>query len=166
MFQHILVPLDGSHLAESALPAALALAGRFEASLTLLRVIPTPQLYTSGDNSSTQVALLDSMRRQAEQNARSYLKSHAGSLRQQGYEVHIHLMESNNPATAITAAADGLDAKVIVMSTHGRSGVGRWVFGSIADKVLRQARIPVLLIRAQEETLDWNQPVTQNVFQP
>lgn len=155
MFNHILVPLDGSHLAEAALPATLELAHKFNSKITLVWVIQPPHLIMTAANGSIYAQLLVEMREQSEQDAHNYLRSHQGSLRQQGYVVHIKITEGENVADSLLEVAEGHDIDTIVMSTHGRGGISRWVFGSVADKVLRQAKVPVLLIRAKEETRDW-----------
>lgn len=148
MFKHILVPLDGSALAEQALPAALALAEKFTGKITLLRVVRPPRQHMT-DASDNFANMLLTMRKQSLDEAETYLQAHQGSLRQQGYQVHIHFTENDLIADAILEVISGVDADAIVMSTHGRSGLSRWVFGSVAEKVLRRADVPVLLIRAQ-----------------
>jgi nucleotide-binding universal stress UspA family protein len=148
MFKHILVPLDGSALAESALPAALELARHFESKITLLRVAQAP-LLPNIDGYST-VELDASLRDQARQEAIEYLRGQAGSLRQQGYDVRVHSAVGQPVAEHILSTADLLEIDTIVMSTHGWGGLRRWVYGSVADKVLRHAKIPVVLIRASE----------------
>jgi nucleotide-binding universal stress UspA family protein len=149
MFKHILVPLDGSALAESALPAALALARCFESKITLLRVAQAP-LLPNIDGYST-VELDASLREQARQEAIEYLRGLAGSLRQQGYDVRTHSAVGQPVAEHILNTADLLDVDTIVMSTHGWGGLRRWVYGSVADKVLRHAKVPVVLMRANED---------------
>ena len=148
MFKHILVPLDGSALAEQALPAALELVEKFDSEITLLRVVRPPRQHMTdaGDRFSD---LLLKMRQQNLTEAQTYLQAHQGSLRQQGFKTHIHYTESEQIAEAILEVISGIDSDALVMSTHGRSGLSRWVFGSVAEKVLRRANIPVLLIRAQ-----------------
>lgn len=154
MFNHLLVPLDGSHLAEAALPPALELASKFNSKISLIWVIQPPHLIMTAANGSVYAQLLAEMRQQSEQDAHAYLKAHQGSLRQQGYEVHTQVTEGENIADALLQVAENLKVDAIVMSTHGRGGLSRWVFGSVADKVLRYAGVPVLLIRAREETED------------
>lgn len=156
MFNHLLVPLDGSHLAEAALPPALELASKFNSKISLVWVIQPPHLIMTAANGSVYAQLLTEMRHQSEQDADAYLKAHQDSLRQQGHEAHIQVTEGENIADALLQVADNLKVDAIVMSTHGRGGLSRWVFGSVADKVLRYAGVPVLLIRAKEETE--NQP--------
>ncbi|WP_420631817.1 universal stress protein [Candidatus Leptofilum sp.] len=158
MFNHILVPLDGSHLAEAALPPSLELASKFNSELTLTYVIQPPHLIMTAANGSVYSQLLTEMRNQSEQDAESYLRSHKGSLQQQGFTVHAQITEGENVADSLLDVAANLDIDTIVMSTHGRGGISRWVFGSVADKVLRYANVPVLFIRAKEETADYQRP--------
>ena len=150
MFKRILVPLDGSHLAEVALQPACELATRFEGEITLLRVTSTPLVFSQVDG-STNAELLVTMREHNRKEAEEYLNGMKGSLRQQGYVVHTQLLEDEGPADAILATVEGQSIDIVVMSTHGRSGVARWVFGSVADRVLRQSPVPVLLMRAEPE---------------
>lgn len=147
MFKHLLVPLDGSSLAEKALPAALSLAQKFDSEITLLRIVPP--VYLAADVSgSSYGAVIGNLRQMAFAEAEVYLKEQKGSLRQQGYKVHTHLLEGEDVAHLILSLLESLNIDTVVMSTHGRGGLNRWVYGSVADKVLRQATVPVLLIRA------------------
>jgi nucleotide-binding universal stress UspA family protein len=150
MFTHLLVPLDGSRLAETALPATLALAAKFDSTITLLRVVRPPDISTS-TSGTAMTEVLTMLRTYSHEEAESYLHSHQRALRQQGYKVHRHVVFGDAVADIILEVTEERDIDAIVMSTHGRSGLSRWVFGSVADKVLRQAKVPVLLIRAQEE---------------
>lgn len=144
MFKHLLVPLDGSELAEIALPMAKAIATRFESQLTLLRAVHLP--YYIGDGLDfTEVYNTLSEEMQAE--ATAYLKAKQKGLLTAGFNANSHLVIGEAPADAILLAADELAVDAIVMSTHGRGGVMRWVFGSVADKVLQQAHVPILLAR-------------------
>lgn len=155
MFQHILVPLDGSTFAEAALDPALALAKAFQSRLTLVRIVPHPQIVLS--EYTYEVAdLFMELRTAAVKDAEEYLKAQQGSLSQQGYEVRYQVIEGDNVAEWLLDVAESGDVDTLIMSTHGRSGLQRWVFGSVAEKVIRQARIPVLLVRptaAAETTL-------------
>jgi len=153
MFKRILVPLDGSRLAEAALPAALELASKFDSQVTLLRVVQPPQLMLTYTDGTVYTELLASLRQEANEEAGVYLKALRNSLRQQGFRVQAHTSEGDPVAAVILEVVTELECDTIVMSTHGRGGVSRWVFGSVADKVLRQARVPLLLIRASEETV-------------
>ena len=109
-------------------------------------------------NGSVYAQLLTEMRNQSEQDAHAYLKAHQDSLNQQGFIVHTQVTEGENVADALLHVAANLKVDAIVMSTHGRGGLSRWVFGSVADKVLRYANVPVLLIRAKEELIEGAKP--------
>ncbi|MCA9995161.1 MAG: universal stress protein [Anaerolineales bacterium] len=168
MFKHILVPLDGSHFAEMALPYARVLSEKFNAKLTLACVVETPIIF--GDEFVATANLQAAARETALAETHAYLMSKQGEMRQLGYDVDFKLVEGRLVAEQIIELACLVAADVIVMSTHGRSGIGRWLLGSVADKVLRQANVPVLLIRAQEEQepLTWRteQPVDEPVPEP
>jgi len=161
MFKHILVPLDGSRLAEAALPAACKLASKFDGEITLLRVTAPPFFLSHGDGRA-YADLLVTMRQENRAEAEAYLNAHKGSLRQQGYIVHIQVFEDESPANAILGVVEGQDMDTVVMSTHGRGGIARWVYGSVADKVLRHSHVPVLLIRSREEMLHTDVPAIES----
>lgn len=155
MFKHLLVPLDGSLLAEAALPVAVEIASRFDSDLTLLRVTRPPAV-ASSMGQPVYAERLGELRDWACEEATGYLKQIQNTLRQQGYKVQIHVTEGEPAADVILETAAGFGIDTIVMSTHGRSGISRWVFGSVADRVLRQSNIPVLIVRANEEALHWS----------
>ena len=161
MFKHILVPLDGSQLAESALPPACELATKFDSKITLLRVTSLPMIFSHVDG-YVYGDLVNSIREQNRDEANAYLNRMKRSLRQQGYVVHTHIIEDESPAKAILSVAEAQDMDSVVMSTHGRGGAARWVFGSVADKVLRHSRVPVLLVRAKEKMPMMDNPVISN----
>ena len=159
MFKHILVPLDGSRLAEAALTAATTLAERFDSKISLLRVTRTPYVATGLDG-ATYAELIVKLRQQEYDEAAAYIHMKQRSLQQRNYMVDTFVREGEPVAELILDLVAEAGVDTIVMSTHGRGGVSRWVFGSVADKVLRQAEIPVVLIRAQEQPLNWTQPET------
>lgn len=141
MFNHLLVPLDGSELAEAVLPMALAIAERFDSKITLLRVVNSPYYASAGlEYAGFNATLL--------QEGVAYLEAQQKKLQEAGFNAQVRLMEGDFIADTILDVADSLEVDAIAMSTHGRSGVRRWVFGSVADKVLQHARIPILLVRA------------------
>jgi nucleotide-binding universal stress UspA family protein len=76
-----------------------------------------------------------------------YLQQQKGSLRQQNYRVHYQVAESEDIAAEIINAVRGSDADTVVMCTHGRGGLSRWLFGSVATRVLQTSPVPVLVIR-------------------
>ncbi|MGZ8521107.1 MAG: universal stress protein, partial [Candidatus Binatia bacterium] len=134
MYKKILVPLDGSKLAEQVLPYARSLAGAYGAAVTLLRVSdPDARLPFS-----------------ASQSASDYLNYTAASLQPLSVE---SLEKIGKPAEVIVdSAAAGSDC-LIAMATHGVTGPRRWFLGSVASKVVQSAANPILLIRPMEEGL-------------
>jgi nucleotide-binding universal stress UspA family protein len=141
----ILVPLDGSALAESAIPKAVELAKDApSASLMLLRAAEAPIL--TGDPIEAQIAAV----REAEE----YLEAVAACLKEQGLDEVTTSVWYGPPAPAIVEAAHVARADLIVMSTHGRSGVGRLLMGSVAESVLRGTRVPILLLRPSGAPVD------------
>ncbi|HYB74474.1 MAG TPA: universal stress protein [Candidatus Sulfotelmatobacter sp.] len=131
MFRRILVPLDGSALAEAVLPQAMELARLHGAEVVLLRVESAPDYAVA----------------QAAEEAQHYLGDVAASLREARVRVSTMVVLSGDTAGEILVQAELTAADLILMSTHGRSGVGRWMLGSVAEKVLRAAVTPVLLVR-------------------
>ena len=147
-----LVPLDGSPLAEQALPYAKERAKLTGGDLLLVRVINIAKDMATasmgGAMEGISVAGIEAMQQGAEQETKDagiYLDKQAAALRQQGFKV-ITDVRSGTPAQQILAAAKEKAADVIVITTHGRSGLGRMVFGSVADEVIRAGHTPVLVI--------------------
>ena len=140
--RHILVPLDGSELAESVLGPASELARAAGARLTLARVVPAPD--TFGDVSAAAGAgYVDALT----EDALRYLEDKAAPLRMEGLTVATHVVAGVAPAPAIADLADRLDADLIAIATHGRGGIKRTVLGSVADRLLRSASVPILVMR-------------------
>jgi nucleotide-binding universal stress UspA family protein len=147
MFQHILVPLDGSPLAAAALLPAQEVATRFDARVTLARVVSPPHIMSHASGAA-YASLLTGLREIAREEAELYLKEEAEKLVREGLRVESTVVDGEPVADVILETAVKLAVDLIVMSTHGRSGVSRWVFGSVADRVLRSATMPILLVRA------------------
>jgi nucleotide-binding universal stress UspA family protein len=142
MFNKILIPLDGSALAEAILPEAEALAKDFGAEIILL-CAHTPQMFPYlTDN---PYALADITRYEME-SSRRYLDDVAARVRTKGVSVKT-LLGEGRAADVILDTAEAVKADLIAMTTHGRSGVGRWLLGSVADAVVHAANVPVLLSR-------------------
>mgnify|MGYP001044478402 CR=1 FL=1 len=142
MYKKILAPLDGSELAERALEHVRTVTkGRRAPKVILLQVIPFPAhpAHTLSDE------LIRSESEKAEANARDYLAKVADSLRADGIAVETAIVRGG-PAEEILDYAKENKVDLIVMSTHGRSGVSRWVFGSVAERVLRHSATPVLIV--------------------
>ncbi|HEV8616804.1 MAG TPA: universal stress protein [Methylomirabilota bacterium] len=147
MYKRALVPLDGSLVAEAIIPFLVKIAGPLDMSILLVRVLePIPRL--AGDGVSA--ALLDDETRTRD--AAEYLAPLAASLRARGVDAS-WAVRRGQPADAIVEAAREAGADLIAMSTHGRSGLGRLLFGSVAEQVLRQADVPVFMMRQTEARL-------------
>ena len=143
MSQPILVPLDGSALAEQALPYAAALARAAGGRLRLLRACPgvSPAHLTSGAAVRLAEAALERDRRAAADDlAAAVERMGAAGVRAEA------AVRSEEPADAVLAEAAGVRAELVVMSTHGRGGAARLLHGSVADEVLRRAALPVLMV--------------------
>lgn len=149
MIHQVLVPLDGSQLAEKALPIARQVV-RSGGEITLLTVVnsPSPRINIDPDEPIHVGDDPEYVQARVE-NAREYLEHTAKNLQLNGYEVNIEIA-GGDPAEAIIKAAEDLHVGLIVMSTHGRSGLSRVLFGSITLKVLEAASIPVLVVPNRE----------------
>lgn len=142
MYKRVMVPLDGSRLAEGILPFILQIAGPLDLEVVLVRVVQpilSPALAGAG-----AVVVDDVPARLRE--AREYLAPVAADLRGRGVRVTTDARHGE-PVTELVAAARDAGADLIAMTTHGRSGLGRLLFGSVAEAVLRQANVPVLMMR-------------------
>jgi nucleotide-binding universal stress UspA family protein len=157
MYDHLLVALDGSKAAERVLEHATALAGAFGSRVVLLRASEGPeallaQTSTGGPSIGDVAQAMDPTPiLEAEQSAAAdYLNEVAERLRADNVLVETEHPEGQ-PAQVIVERANALGVSLILMTTHGRSGLGRVVFGSVADSVLRHATCPVLMVRVTAE---------------
>ncbi len=148
MFKHILVPLDGSAFAEAALPYAQSLAFQYQAEITLLRVVAPPRW--PGALEAELPELIERLNKTAVQDATSYLQYKQEALQALGLNATARIQSGEPAPDLILETARALNSDLIVMSTHGRSGLQRWMFGSVAERVLRHAEIPVMLVRPRE----------------
>lgn len=146
MFHRIVVPLDGSELAEQALDLATELGRATNASIRLVRVVDLGRLDMGGSlviGMSTwglQRALDNEQGR-----AKDYLERLRRSLTKRGVDATAEVRHGHTPEEIVAATDEG---DLIVMSTHGRGGVPRWFLGSVAEEVARHAAGPVMLVRA------------------
>lgn len=148
-FHRVMVPLDGSVVAEQALESAALLCHATGASLTLVQVPTIPSYVTSIPETS---GWIPKYLGEQTADATTYLQGVASRLADEGMpvEIDVEVVTAGSVSDGILSSADEHDADVIVMCTHGRSGLGRWVFGSVADQVLRAADRPVWLVRASD----------------
>src|SRR6266508_1587579 len=143
----IFVPLDGSGLAEKALPHAVALAKKLKLTVQLLRVYTLPpDAYVVADSvvARDSAQFKEAMHKEVE----SYLEGKVETLRAEGLDDVIGTAMEGDPASEIIDLAAKTANSLVAMSTHGRSGVGRWLLGSVAEKIIQNSHAPVLLIRA------------------
>jgi nucleotide-binding universal stress UspA family protein len=146
MFKRILVPLDGSALAESVVPHAIRLPRAPGADVVLLRALPAVGIPRFDDK-----PILEEMEKQAEE----YLGRIDTKLEGMGIPTQ-WIVREGDPAEVILDICDELKVDLIAMSTRARSDLGRWVFGSVAERIQRHARVPLLLVRGEEEApADW-----------
>jgi nucleotide-binding universal stress UspA family protein len=144
MYHSILVPLDGSILAEAILPEVEELAALLNARLNLIRV-SSAHVLPGVDPTDAQVRVV--------RHAQAYLEKFSEQLSTKNIDTEIHT-PYGNPAEKILEVCRRHDIDLIAMSTHGRSGIGRWLLGSVAEKVVRYSEKPVLLLRAHEANDD------------
>jgi nucleotide-binding universal stress UspA family protein len=155
MYDRVVVLLDGSELAEQVLPHVAEIIQGRDSEVYLLSVAPTIvptvatavdiyPIYTTADFLTVEAA----ERERIERELNEYLEMVAKRLEPVASQVS-KVVRFGQPAEEILGYADEVTANLIAMCTHGRSGISRWVYGSVADKVLRGAKCPVLLVRVQ-----------------
>lgn len=145
-FDHILVPLDGSPLAEGVLGPAKDLSKATGARLTLTHVVADlsylgPRIL--GFRPDRMEPALDG--------ALAYLEPLAADLRREGFDATVHPVSGGGPAKAVATLADELGADLVAIATHGYGGVKRTVLGSVTDRLLGATKLPLLVVRPQEE---------------
>lgn len=141
--RNVLVALDGTPTAEQILQPAGALAKLMGASCTLLRVVPSVVPRVVYTEAAVDATLADKLRAEAH----IYLQRVADSLRERGFAVQTRIITHAHPATAILNEAASGEHDLLALETHGRRGLPRLFLGSIADKVVRGATVPVLVHR-------------------
>lgn len=144
MYKQILLTLDGSLLAEQAVPHAIAHADHFEAELILVKV-----LEPLAKNLSLPHRAVKRAEKATRKIAHEYLERLADDIRNKGISVKAVTI-SGSPHTEIIQFAERENIDLIVIYSRGQSGLRRWLVGSVADRVARGVSIPVLLVRAQK----------------
>ena len=149
MYDRILVPLDGSKTGEAALPVIEELVSKLwpghKVEVTLFQVVLSTHWVVTAE-ASVPVPYTEQELRPIKQKAQEYLENTSASLRSKGAIVKTKV-SIGRPEEEIIKAAAEINADLIAMSTHGRSGISRWALGSVTDKVLRAGKIPVLTVR-------------------
>jgi nucleotide-binding universal stress UspA family protein len=150
MYQKIMVPLDGSELAEQALQHAVELVKAFDCDLYLVQVVTTPAVVAVPYDISYQYS--ETIREASLNEAHGYINNLIGKYKEElKGKIHTKIIEGS-VVDGLLDYAGFQNVDLIVMATHGRSGIGRWVFGSVAERILRASDCPVFLIRAKSET--------------
>jgi nucleotide-binding universal stress UspA family protein len=142
----IIVPLDGSVLAEAVLPMAMAIAKALKLEVLLIRSISLPTTYAAGPEYAPWPT--ENFTEEMEKQSTDALDKTAAQLKLEGVEKIRIMVVTGPPAIQVVDIAKETPNSLVIMSTHGRSGVGRFVLGSVADRVVRHAGSPVLLMRA------------------
>jgi nucleotide-binding universal stress UspA family protein len=145
MFTKMLIPLDGSRTAEKVLPYARAVGGVLKIPVELLAVVDIGEMATH--MTAAKARFLDTMVEDAERSSRDYLKTIGAKAA--GVNL-INTVAKGRPEDVIIEKAAADKNTLIAMATHGRSGLNRWVLGSVTEKVLRGCENPLLLVRASE----------------
>ncbi len=153
MFEKILVCLDGSKLAEQILPYVTEQALQFNSQVTLLQVISIPSSIAmasvAGALPQTGDVIEEEVQRQKAE-TKAYLDGVAQPLLEKGIDVECVSLGPSQPGEAIVSYAWDNSSDLICIATHGHSGLGRVVFGSVADYVLRESGLPILVIKPKE----------------
>lgn len=138
MFKTILICLDGSNLAEQVVPYAVDVASRYSSRVVLLQAVPPSVPVTPGVSVKTSLSV--------EQSALEYLESMASTIRPAGVGVDC-VAVPGAPGETIVKYARENKVDLIAISTNGRGGLGQTLFGSVAQHVVKQSGLPLLLIR-------------------
>ncbi|MBX3171205.1 MAG: universal stress protein [Candidatus Eremiobacteraeota bacterium] len=146
MFRKILVPLDGSEESERALEPARELARAFQAELRLVTVEEMPEEPVSGEWELTLGGFIERKRQETQEN----LNRLAETWRGESYSITTAVLPLGSPVTRIRAEARECKADLIVLFSHGRSGLSRVLLGSVAERLTRNAPCPVMIIHHQD----------------
>ncbi len=157
MYKKLLVPLDGSKLAEVVLPYAEELASRLNAKITLLHVLPVYYHVYAALETTTQIPYTEAEMEPVREKAQEYLNNVSKQLADKGIATNNIIIISNATADEIIGCVEKENVDLIVMGSHGRTGIGRLVLGSITDKVVRAIKQPIIVIRAKDGNTDVSQ---------
>jgi nucleotide-binding universal stress UspA family protein len=147
MYQHVMVPLDGSELAECVLPHVRAIAvGCSVVKVTLVRVVE-PLLIRGSVGVRISPEEKERLEKQSMDEAKNYLDQIAKSLKESGVAAESEVL-SGDVVSKLVDYANMNEVDLVIISTHGRSGVSRWVWGSVTDRILRAVCVPVTMVRS------------------
>jgi len=153
--EKMVIPLDGSKMGEAALAYVREMLSRLNlvdrVEVVLVQVVSSLPHPVAAGGEIMEVPYTEVELEQIRKKAAEYLEQVAGTLRSVGVEVSC-VVRVGRAAEEIIALSDEISAGLVAMSTHGRSGLSQWAFGSVTGRVLRGGHIPVLLVRAGKET--------------
>jgi len=149
MYAKILVPLDGSPLAERVIPPVALLSKKMGVEVILLRVYTLPRTAYVADE---YLPDMEKLREHIREETNGYLDARVQQLQGEGLDRVSSLLLEGDAAEEIIDMARRTADNLVVMCTHGRSGIGRWVLGSVTERVVRHSGEPVLVIRAAPES--------------
>ncbi|MFH1002582.1 MAG: universal stress protein [Chloroflexota bacterium] len=148
MYQKILVPLDGSELAECVLPHVKAIAGGCRVADVVLARVVEPPVFIGGDDYTLTADQMRKIEAEARATAKKYISKVVSQLKLNGVSVKGEVIIGGRPADMLAEYANKNGVDLGVVATHGRSVISRWVWGSVADRIMRSSCVPVLMVRA------------------
>ena len=155
MKEKILVPLDGSKVGEAALPCVEDLVAKLlpevKVEVTLIQVLSSLTHYVVAGEATARIPYTEQEIEQMKKKSSQYLRKAGQALRKKGANIKVRV-SVGHAADEIIKAADEINADIIAMSSHGRSGLSRWAFGSVTDRGVRGGNKPVLVVKAPKET--------------
>jgi nucleotide-binding universal stress UspA family protein len=159
--QTIIVPLDGSSLAEQALTHAVSLTRALKLRVLLVRVTPSLgeyhrylEHYPLDSSSTVYSGIYEEFSREEDALAMQYLHQVQEKLNNQRVSSVEERLLKGHAADAIVGLARETPHSLVTMTTHGRSGMGRWILGSVADRVIRHSGVPVLVVRSSTREIN------------
>ena len=155
MYERILIPLDGSKVGEAALPMIeeliSKLAPQLSVEVTLLQIVAQLSHWVVAGETGARIPYTERELEILKKEAQGYLDKAGEALKSPGASVSTEV-RFGSPADEIIKFSEEMNADLIAMSTHGRSGLSRWAFGSVTEKVLRIGTKPMLTVRAPQGT--------------
>ena len=149
MYNRIVVPLDGSEVSEAALPEAIRQAKAFELPIHLVRVVDTRVIEQVGGSAAAfNYSMLGEMFEQESDDAQQYVADAAKRVESEGVAVTFEVRVGPVAQGILEEVREG---DMIVMGSHGRTGLRRWMLGSVAEEVLRHATVPVLMVKLSHD---------------
>jgi len=155
MAEKIIIPLDGSKVGEAALPyiedLVTKLRPELKVEVTLMQILSSLLHYAPAGEVSARIPYTEQEIQEMKKADGQYLTKTGEVLKKKEASTKV-IVAVGNAADEIIRSADEINADIIAMSSHGRSGISRWAFGSVADKVIRAASRPAMVVKVPKET--------------